>query len=81
MNNIKIQFNDLKPYFQKYRKSFHNGLNKLLDEGDYILGKQVELLENKLSSYLVSLNNTSSAEIQEAPEFNPSTEEEDDLPF
>ena len=52
MNNIKIQFNDLKPYFQKYRKSFHDGLNKLLDEGDYILGKQVELLENKLSSYL-----------------------------
>ncbi|MBG65724.1 MAG: hypothetical protein CMP73_03585 [Flavobacteriales bacterium] len=28
-----------------------------------------------------SLNNTSSAEIQEAPEFNPSAEEEDDLPF
>ena len=28
-----------------------------------------------------SLNNTSSTEIQEAPEFNPSAEEEDDLPF
>lgn len=50
MPNIK--FNDLQTYNQQHKSSFVAALKNVLDQGQLILGSQVEQFENEFASYI-----------------------------
>jgi UDP-2-acetamido-2-deoxy-ribo-hexuluronate aminotransferase len=49
---MKINFIDLKSQYKKIKSSINSRIKKVLDHGQYILGPEVEELENKLSKYV-----------------------------
>ena len=47
-----MQFIDLKAQQELIRKKIEENIHKVLDHGQYILGPEVEELEQKLSDYV-----------------------------
>jgi UDP-2-acetamido-2-deoxy-ribo-hexuluronate aminotransferase len=56
MNEKQIEFVDLKVQYSKLKRNIDNRIQKVLDHGRYILGPEVQELENKLASYTKARN-------------------------
>ena len=47
-----MEFIDLKTQYQKLKDKIDNNINNVLNKGNYIMGDEVQELENKLASYV-----------------------------
>ena len=48
---MKIDFANLKIGYQKYQDAFEKSMDRVLSNASYIMGPEIEELENELSNY------------------------------
>jgi UDP-2-acetamido-2-deoxy-ribo-hexuluronate aminotransferase len=51
-NNVQIEFRDLKTQYKKYRSKINKDLKHVMNESNFILGSQVQLLERELADFV-----------------------------
>ena len=49
---VKVQFINLKKQYLRIQESLEDSLKNILDKSNFIQGEQVQILEEKLSSYI-----------------------------
>ena len=47
-----MQFIDLKYQYQQYKKCIDSSIHSVLDHGKYLMGPEIEELEEKLSDFI-----------------------------
>lgn len=52
MRKMKVKFLDLKEVNKPYENEIRNGMNRVIDSGWYLLGKEVESFEKEYSNYV-----------------------------
>ena len=49
---LKMEFIDLKEQYKKLKQDINNNINKVLEDGHYIMGEEVKILEDELAKYV-----------------------------